>query len=269
MNTCILCGGHGASNEDALPTWVNDMLKRMGDGSFATVRDGVMSNPTRRPRRFITRRPCVKCNGWMGATFENDAAPLLKPMMEHAQEQTLTPHDQEVIARWAVKTAMMLRLTHRSRPPYPAETYRQLRQSGGKIGADWSVWIGAQTYYRKRAALANLKPTPIPSIPKTYAPYYDGHTYAVGHLVLQVLYKRGREDRALNNGAELRGVVHRIWPISLSPVTWPPKYVLTADDVAQLGMSIVATAETAPHRGSPPGCAGLSSGPDPTSTMKG
>jgi hypothetical protein len=238
MNTCIMCGEHGASKEDALPTWVIEMLKRTSEGPFASVRDGVMTPKTDKPRRIITRRPCQQCNEWRGNTFDSEAAPLLKPMMEHGQRTILTPAQQYTIACWVVKTTMMLRLTHTTRNPYPTEEYRQLRQSNGAIGHSWSVWIGAQTY-KKRAILPNLPAASPPPIPRTHAPHYDGMTQAIGHLVMQVLYKRGREDRALQNGAELIGVVSRIWPVSIKSIVWPPRYVLTADDVRLLGTTIV------------------------------
>ena len=237
MNTCILCGEPGASKEDALPTWVNELLRRTSDGPFASVRDGVMTPKTTTPRRFITRRPCQRCNAWMGSTFDNTAAPLLKPMMEHAETTTLTPEQQEVIARWAVKTSMMLRLVDPNRAPYPTEEYERLRKGGGAIGHEWGVWIGAQ-WYRKRVSLPNLTPTGLPSIPMTVAPHYDGMTRGIAHLVMQVLYRRGREDRALQHGAEIVGVVSRIWPVSLKAVTWPPRFVLSADDVRALGGTI-------------------------------
>jgi len=45
-NVCVLCGALGASDEDAVPTWVNDMFRRMGPGPYARIRDGVMTVPT-------------------------------------------------------------------------------------------------------------------------------------------------------------------------------------------------------------------------------
>ena len=113
-----------------------------------------------------------------------------------------------------------------------------MRHGNGTIGPSWSIWIGAQTY-TKRATLPNLTPTQLPPIPKTYLPHYIGMTQAIGHLVMQVLYKRSREDRAVQNGAETIGVVDRIWPVSVKPVVWPSRYVLTTDDVAHLGTTIV------------------------------
>jgi hypothetical protein len=234
---CILCDEPGSSKEDALPKWVNELMKRTSDGPFASVRDGVVTPETTTPRRFITRRPCQSCNSWMGTTFDNAAAPLLKPIMEHAEATTLTPGQQEVIAGWAVKTSMMLRLVDNTRAPYPTEEYERLRKGGGAIGHEWSVWIGAQ-WYRKRASLPNLTPTGIPSIPMTVAPHYDGMTRGIAHLVIQVVYRRGRENRALQNGAEIVGVVSRIWPVSLKSISWPPQYVLAPDDVRALGATI-------------------------------
>jgi hypothetical protein len=238
-NVCILCGELGASDEDAVPTWVNDMFRRMGPGPYARIRDGVMTVPTPELRRLITRRPCERCNHWMGHVFEDVAAPVLKPMMEDAQPTTLMPAGQEVVAGWAVKTAMMLRLTNRSRAPYPEDEYRRLRDEDGRIGHHWSVWTGAQPHARKWPALPNLTATPIPPYPPTLAEHYDGWTYGIGHMVFQVLYRRGRHDRVLANGAEMAGLITRVWPVSLAPVAWPPRYVLASGDVQKLGLSIV------------------------------
>jgi hypothetical protein len=101
------------------------------------------------------------------------------------------------------------------------------------------VWLGVKPH-RKWPGLPNLTATHIPSYPATVASQYDGWTYAIGHCVLQVLYRQGREDRPLYNGAELAGIVTRVSPVSIAPVAWPPKYVLARDDVRALGLSIVA-----------------------------
>lgn len=219
--------------------WVNEMYKRASPGPFVSVRDDVATSLSPTPRRFKTRKPCVSCNGWMNQTFEIPTADLLKLMMEHAQRVTLESADQELVARWVVKTTMMLRLTHQHRPQYPTREYRRLRETGA-IGPSWKVWIGAQTFPNKRQSHHNLAAKSPVSIPRTFAPYINGMTQSIGHLVMQVLYKGGRDDWTVQNGAESIGIVKRIWPVSIRPVVWPPRFVLTPNDVRELGRSTVS-----------------------------
>jgi hypothetical protein len=76
----------------------------------ATVRDGVAHRSKRLESRV--KHVCGGCNqGWM-SRLEEAAKPILMPMMFDNLPLVLSPSDQWTLARWAVKTALMVDLSY-------------------------------------------------------------------------------------------------------------------------------------------------------------
>jgi hypothetical protein len=61
------------------------------------------------PRR-VKMRMCMDCNGRLGRDFERHASELLKPMLD-GSEVTLSRRDQSHIARWVVKTSLLMNIS--------------------------------------------------------------------------------------------------------------------------------------------------------------
>jgi len=58
------------------------------------------------PKR-ITIRICKNCNGRIGALYENSASQLVSPMISDLAIR-LTPRQQAIVGRWAIKTTLLL-----------------------------------------------------------------------------------------------------------------------------------------------------------------
>jgi hypothetical protein len=105
-NRCIFCGGSGPFHkEDVLPKWISKTFPK----SWVTITD------IRSGRRFrahghlgiVSRAVCSGCNnGWM-SILENDAKPIITPMIL-GQFKTISLDEQALLARWTMKTAAML-----------------------------------------------------------------------------------------------------------------------------------------------------------------
>lgn len=140
--SCAACGAPGPlEGEHVVPEWVGpflrDVMKEGGRGRVThTWRPGSRSSTG--PREFTTDSPqlvasavCNGCNtGWM-SDLEVQTKPILSRLIM-GQRATLTVDEQEVLATWAVKTALTFQLA-RSAPDRdidPARVLPELRRRG-------------------------------------------------------------------------------------------------------------------------------------------
>jgi hypothetical protein len=107
MRTCMFCGGHPLTNEDAWPLWVS---RRLGLTQPGWVDGQRGAEPARRWRaiqpgvklRFV----CARCNnGWM-SDLENRMKPVFDLLLGNVPV-TIDQSAQTTVSAWAVKNAMV------------------------------------------------------------------------------------------------------------------------------------------------------------------
>lgn len=121
MKTCIFCERaltEGArAKEHIIPEWLIKHLElHDGEMNFShltweqqadSFKPVVKSNSSMRPRSFVSGNVCKTCNsGWM-SSLEIQAMPILKQLIARDEAVfPLGPNEKEILARWALKTAV-------------------------------------------------------------------------------------------------------------------------------------------------------------------
>jgi hypothetical protein len=110
---CIFWGGTNLTVEDAIPPWIFCLLLKDGDqlGIYVHQRRGTEAPQAclRRTGRRIevrVKQVCGTCNSGRMSTLEAAAKPVLTPMLL-GQPIRLSGSAQLIVAKWAVKTAVM------------------------------------------------------------------------------------------------------------------------------------------------------------------
>ena len=108
MRSCIFCNKRANSVEDAWPVW---LMNRFPSGSAATMEFELREQKplvwsTKNPRLKV-RRVCSSCNnGWM-SMLEDNTKPIIESILDDKMKSIDIP-SQETLARWSVKTVMVL-----------------------------------------------------------------------------------------------------------------------------------------------------------------
>jgi len=240
---CVFCSYPKTTNEHVFPQWVLDVLP--GEGRVvhrweAPPRsDGESREWTADVITFTANVVCSKnCNsGWM-SRLETDARPYLEPMIQ-GRGRTLYGRGRELVAFWALKTAMMIDFaqeeTNRS---VPLDDYPALYAAQTVLPSTF-VWLAGSDF--GAGALAQHRTLDIRSGDHHAAGY--GATVNVGHLVIQVIRADLGGGRAIDIVGRLGPALQRLWPAP-RPVIWPPKVLLTRQHVAMLGQMIEANPTT-------------------------
>lgn len=126
---CVFCRQPGKlTNEDAWPRWlIAHIVKK---GAQVNQRWGSqlgLTGFTSTNQNMTVRRVCSECNnGWM-SDLEGATKPLLLPWID-GKRTHLVYDEQQAIATWAIKTAMMLQYSplHKSGVVIPGSHYNAL-----------------------------------------------------------------------------------------------------------------------------------------------
>jgi hypothetical protein len=236
---CIFCGGADLTVEDAIPLWVSRLLLSEDDrlGIYVHQRRGTQPPQARvrrtgRPIEVRIKHVCGACNnGWMSA-LEAAAQPILTPMML-GKTVTLSESAQLVVARWAVKTAVIFHYGYPAPKPLPAERLQQVRR-GLEPPVDTWVWMAPSAGTVQPAEYEikglNMHTTGTPRDEGTHGELF---TLCAGQLAVQV-FSVVLDDvqRTINLSAELHPI--QVWPLVDATVSWPPSFVLDDDQLEQL-----------------------------------
>lgn len=123
---CVFCGGRPLSKEHVLPRWLRDHLDYLTETQvWATDSEGVLTSVDSipiPPGERVVKAVCVRCNsGWM-AQLEGDVRPALVPLIRGRRRTTRL--QAAMVARWAMKTAMMVQQINQGGSTYSANAYR-------------------------------------------------------------------------------------------------------------------------------------------------
>lgn len=95
--TCRICLRQGPlTDEDMFPIWARQV-----------AREVFPLPPGKQLPPRIKTRICGSCNSRLSRVFENNAAPLLRPMARN-EELAVSPRGQVVISGWVAKTSLLI-----------------------------------------------------------------------------------------------------------------------------------------------------------------
>jgi hypothetical protein len=185
--SCVFCGGSANSREHAFPLWLHEYmaeedgnyLHQEWDGDGRELRGWSSALPD-----LKVRRVCEGCNtSWM-SDLETDAQPIVGPLVQ-GQASTLAEGEQQIVAFWAVKTAMMLQFASGGPQPIPSDHIGELYEARcSRIPpAGCQVWVG--TCHGTPTGYHSGQGMSLELASGAVANGY-GITLAVGHLALRV-----------------------------------------------------------------------------------
>src|SRR5712692_317276 len=225
MRQCIFCREPANSREHLWPEWTLNILKPKG------IRGQLGANEIRTQSALKVRTVCATCNGGWMSNLETAIKPILEPLMRD-KSTNLDASQQEAIAAWSLKTAMVLDSTTRSvRRLFYTQNEREELKTSRTISFSTMVWLGR--YIGQRVIGANSLDTSY-KLPDSAVCQGRITTLHLGCLLTQVMTvhvapRRAKEIIGINpsEGAWEHFLI-TVWPTSGCSVYWPP--VLAFDD---------------------------------------
>ena len=143
--SCIFCGESHVTREHIWPRWAQKYLlarhpERYTRGIEAAGRDSVRQVYLERPYDATARVVCKGCNeGWM-SRLEQQAQPLLVKLTSGTRTH-LSRTDQQLLAAWGFKTALVLDASFRHRTGVANEHRRYLARTGAPPPTGVLIWV--------------------------------------------------------------------------------------------------------------------------------
>jgi hypothetical protein len=221
---CPLCLTNPANTrEDVLPQWARKRIRKLGVYKGNQV-----------PSVLLPL--CGDCNSAFGRRYENETAPILGPMID-GESRRLSPSDQEVIARWIIKTLLVGALDPAMpAPPAQREQIRRLCCEMRDHGRP-----PHQSFVRLAAF--------DPAQPVNANGHDDLHrtgylptllvraTQHMGHVAWEAAIGVPRELERFVASCQDNESLVRIWPPQLVAVQWPPPVKLVYRDILSLRLA--------------------------------
>lgn len=258
---CVFCGAEGGlTNEDVLPLWLLQALEDTsvtGTAIYRRSRGSLGDVPAVHSRigkslETKARAVCGTCNSSWMSQIEQSVGSVL-PELARGRRVLLTREDQESLARWSVKTILMLQHTHKRShqvviPPsdYAAFFAEKapsalmtvmaacIEPPGHGTAAEATIQFLAEN--RDMAAVASLMaqdggPAPV-----------DMHAYTatlqIGYLVSHLIRIGSPQLIAgLSPGPVLQRYALTIWPAH-DQQSWPPRNLAEAGGLIALARSL-------------------------------
>ena len=218
---CPLCLSRPANTkEDILPQWVREIVLH----SFGP------SDGEQRPPRIVMPL-CITCNATLNNRFEIPAQPILAPLFR-GEDATLTPSQQAVASSWIIKGELLMFFWRaHEHPEHPnADMFRQIvvdmmtrsgppHQTSIRLGR-----VDPRENPRPAGTSAGLLPLAVPqslmhSVSTTGPVFWEAVVAADGEL-----------DEFIAGTEDCHDLV-RLWPPSVTPISWPPSSTLTFGQV--------------------------------------
>jgi hypothetical protein len=229
---CVFCGrtDQKISGEHVWPAWLGELLvEQLAQTSWVITRNGA----TRTTSAFDARVSvvCKPCNeGWM-SNLEGRVRPILTPMiLGESPALPLSASDQETLAFWAVKSALVADHFAPARTFWP-ELFRDLHSSK-RPSIDTIVWTAACTgpplmlstkVIDAEVSLAadyTRDGVLVPTAPRRRK-FGVRCTMQLHHAVLQVLIHRGAGGPVVSPNSDADHF-SQIWPVKKDSILWPP-----------------------------------------------
>jgi hypothetical protein len=258
----VFCSGQDLSHEHVIPRWLREKLRIQG-----SVQEHLEFGPPRKwnTLALVFSEVCVKCNtGWLSRA-EDRARPVLEPMLFGDCAISLNAMQQAKLAKWAVKTSLLIALKKSGNKPtgwVPSRSMSWLCQNpdSDEPPPGTYVWLGCLNTesmivsYMQSGVLFDDDREPI------------GHVgmFSVGCVLFQVFcvepgaaeYSEDRDGYFVPQ--DLRAGLVSIWP-SKMVVHWPPVARFTGSSLRSLaernrqglGLSINGAAGSASYQSWP------------------
>ena len=217
---CPLCAGPGPlTKEDLVPSWIRrDVLRRyrLAQGDI--------------PRRFVLRI-CATCNGNLGRCFEDPAAPILKKLIA-GRSLSLELPEQQVVSRWIAKTTL-IGLLKTTSPGLPHEALtkllrrvidQQVPPTGSCIRLFQVVPDNSASSVPEQTLTGGELPRPLSVFGVSYFGKF-GYEMVCGleETILAYALRTRRSSLSVT-----------VWPMSRTPVLWPPATAIRGTDLLAL-----------------------------------
>lgn len=225
---CAFCKSEGVTLEHVIPQWVSRRILNATGGTGFRVGDNLRM-PKGRQSNIIdhqVRRVCEKCNGGWMHHLETEAQPILSAMMD-GYEVTMYRSEQTTVAKWALKTAMMVEFLTPARQF--AQEDRTYLAERSEIPDGHTVFLAVFTGQAGFASYAPLRYGT--SLGETTL---SASTFGIDHLICQVIGSGkvgGWVIDVEHDAANLEAAI-QVWPIIDDVVGWPPKFVLDETQLA-------------------------------------
>lgn len=209
------------SAEHLWPIW---LLASVGANNNSRIEGllGTQSSPCAFGGALRARCVCTGCNnGWM-SSLEVAAGPILEAMI-HDLSSSLSDSQQNTLARWAVKSAMVFEFTDPMKHFYYSQTERTNLSLREELPLDTHIWIGRYSGEHPLQVQKNRLGT---STRPDVLSEGSVSTFVLGRLVLQVASFRRLLHKHLSITVDENGYWEQhfssIWPIASQLVSWPP-----------------------------------------------
>lgn len=225
---CLFCENKADTKEHVWPVWILTLLRN-------NRRSDLHGRIGKRPFKFSGPAPdleikcvCDPCNsGWM-STLETQNRPIIGPLLQDIA-LPLNRLEQTSIARWAVKSAMVMEASTPKRAFFYTRPEREQLRAGTLPSATF-VWIGRYSGNFFVSFATTDTWDRMPDIPEATHGYVN--TIIVGHLIIQVLslhIRREYHDRTLRvtpKGGPWENRLIDIWP-GAGMINWPPDFTFS------------------------------------------
>jgi len=241
LKECVVCEERLGRATHVMPTWARwHNFPVVGP---VTVRARAQQNGANGRDRLddvqslsITLRNavCRNCNTKVLRRLERDVRPVLAPMAASGRWKALDGVSQELIAKWAVKTVMLLELANHQQPSsrlpagdptvnQPALSWLRAQKPPSHLRVWLGRWDGPQT-------MAGMREAPA-AAPASHGSSVEGHltTITLGRIAFQVFtgYATEQRDEPAGNislPSSLEEALICIWPSpSDANDSWPPQ----------------------------------------------
>lgn len=231
---CVFCGDPALTQEHVWPAWISGVLPDGLRYRVARTQTNPRTEETQRIGRdwsgealdLKVKRVCGSCNsGWM-SRLEDDAKPLLTPLIlgEHA---ATTADERGVLATWALLRIIMAEYTDPRQIAVPEAHRRWIFKERKPPKHGVYVWVASYAgddsagFYR-HAPIATHKDKWGRGFRPEHVNAY-GVTFGIYKLVFQVFgattAPRGGGD--LQQGGDLAARTSRIWPATRGTAVLP------------------------------------------------
>lgn len=207
------------TTEDILPQWARERMKSLG------------TFPKDQAPSVITRL-CAKCNGNLGHHYEDEAAPLIGPMIE-GNNCLLNPTSQGIISRWINKTNLLFHFAKAKNPPVAQlilarDILRHLAVQKTDVDASF-IRLGV-------LPLVDPPDAPNEALHRSGAlpPMAFSGVLSLGYLVWEAVIGDGEHVRPFAEACANNDALVRVSPTQPIDLEWPPPRALSVDDIHNL-----------------------------------
>jgi hypothetical protein len=227
---CIFCGDRPTNKEDIWPKWIGRYLGHRPTNSYLRAASGL--ERTFKGMSYSARAKVVckdRCNGGWMKGLEDENSPLMKRMFdEKFSVRILAGPTQLSLARWILKTAMMIQYIE-GPSVIPSAIYREFLASDLTIPDHCWIYLARHTMEQMPNGSHSIAwdvgatPHPRPGVP--YHGELYGVTFFIQNLVMQVVgYRLDSPSRLgldLRFPQRFRPYIQEIWPMGWG-FNWPP-----------------------------------------------